>query len=209
VTAGALTRVIRRPSPVSTAAAAAAERCDLCGSRVGPSPANQPGPQAGRHRHVLDLAADEPRCVCRACLTLFDRDGAGGAQLRLVPTRYERLPALPPDVLGVPVGLLFVVVDDGGRALAQYPSPIGATRHEIDPPAWAAARAACPALATLQPRVEALLIDTARGADERWIVPIDACFRLVAVLRREWTGLSGGSTVHPAIREFFAALPTR
>jgi hypothetical protein len=54
--------------------------------------------------------------------------------------------------------------------------------------------------------VEALLINTARGAREHWIVPIDSCYRLVAVVRREWSGLSGGGTVWPAVEAFFAAL---
>jgi hypothetical protein len=37
-------------------------------------------------------------------------------------------------------------------------------------------------------------------------VPIDVCYRLVAVIKREWQGLSGGGTVWPAIEEFFAEL---
>jgi hypothetical protein len=51
-----------------------------------------------------------------------------------------------------------------------------------------------------------LLVNTTRDADEHWIVPIDDCYRLVAVIRREWRGLSGGSRVWPAIDGFFQAL---
>jgi hypothetical protein len=54
--------------------------------------------------------------------------------------------------------------------------------------------------------VEALLVNTARGAAECWIVPIDDCYRLVALLRREWRGLSGGSRVWEEVRTFFAGL---
>jgi hypothetical protein len=58
--------------------------------------------------------------------------------------------------------------------------------------------------------VQALLINTTRGAQEHWIVPIDDCFRLVTVIRGEWTGLSGSDRVWPAIDRFFAGLdPTR
>jgi hypothetical protein len=58
----------------------------------------------------------------------------------------------------------------------------------------------------MAPAVQALLVDTARGADEHWLVPIDDCYRLVALIRREWRGLSGGSTVGPAVEAFFAGL---
>jgi Family of unknown function (DUF5947) len=108
--------------------------------------------------------------------------------------------------LGVPVGLAYVVVGADGAAHAHYPSPVGATQWDIDPAAWDAAVAGAPELATLRPEVEALLVDTARGAVHRWIVPLDDCFRLVAIVRSEWRGLSGGSTVWPAVDAFFAGL---
>ena len=38
------------------------------------------------------------------------------------------------------------------------------------------------------------------------IVPIDDCFALVTLVRREWRGLSGGTRVWPEIDRFFAAL---
>lgn len=63
-----------------------------------------------------------------------------------------------------------------------------------------------PQLRTLATDVEALLVNTARGRRHHWIVPLDDCFRMVAVLRREWRGLSGGSRVWPAIDRFFAEL---
>jgi hypothetical protein len=37
-------------------------------------------------------------------------------------------------------------------------------------------------------------------------VPIDDCFALVTLVRREWRGLSGGTRVWPEIDRFFAAL---
>jgi hypothetical protein len=89
---------------------------------------------------------------------------------------------------------------------AHYPSPAGAARWEADPEAWRDVVAQCPPLATLEPDVEALLVNTARSAEEHWIVPIDDCFRMVALVRREWRGLSGGSRVWPAVDQFFAEL---
>ena len=64
----------------------------------------------------------------------------------------------------------------------------------------------CPPLASLAPEVEALLVNTVRDAQERWIVPVEDCFRLIALVGREWTGLSGGSRVWPQIEAFFAGL---
>jgi hypothetical protein len=64
----------------------------------------------------------------------------------------------------------------------------------------------CPALGTLAPDVEALLVNTARGAQHHWLVPIDDCLRLVAVVRQTWKGLSGGNQVWPAVERFFAEL---
>jgi hypothetical protein len=45
-----------------------------------------------------------------------------------------------------------------------------------------------------------------RGADEQWLVPIDDCYRLVGVIRRSWTGMSGGSRVWHEIDAFFRDL---
>jgi hypothetical protein len=128
----------------------------------------------------------------------------------LIPQRRLRLDAVDPGRLGVPVGLAYFVVQPDATVSAHYPSPAGATRWDIDGDAWVDVVAACPALADLAPMVEALLVDTRpTGGEPRrdaWLVPIDDCYRLVAIVRREWTGLSGGSRVRPAIEEFFDQL---
>jgi hypothetical protein len=191
VGAGALGRAIRR----RTAAADTVERCDLCAVAV---------PE--RHRHVLDLHRGELECVCQGCALLFEREAAGRGHYRLVPRDRVRLPEFAPSELGVPVGLAFFVVGDDGAVVAHYPSPIGATQWDVDAENWRAAQERCPALRGLEPGVQALLVNTARGAREHWIVPVDDCYRLVAVIRREWTGLSGGDRVWPAIDGFFVGL---
>jgi hypothetical protein len=187
---GALERVIRRRTMRG-----AAEGCDLCADPVPP-----------RHRHVLDERVGEPRCVCTACALLFSRDAAGRGYYQLVPEERVRLPDLGPGDLGVPVGLAFFVLGGDGSVVAHYPSPMGATRWEVDPEVWRGAQERCPALADLEPGVQALLINTTRGAREHWIVPIDDCYRLVTLIRGEWTGLSGGDRVWPAVDRFFAGL---
>ena len=189
---GALGRVIRRPHPDP---APAAERCDLCAAEL-PQP----------HRHMLDTGVREIRCVCQACSLLFNREAASDGHYRLVPRRRIRLPELRTVTLGVPVGLAYFVARAGGTVDAHYPSPAGPTRWEVDPDAWRDVVACCPPLVDMKPEVEALLVNTTRGRIEHWLVPIDDCFALVSVVRREWKGLSGGGTVWPAIDRFFAGL---
>jgi hypothetical protein len=65
------------------------------------------------------------------------------------------------------------------------------------------------ALAGLEPQVEALLINNTGGRREAWIVPVDDCYRLVAIVRREWRGLTGGDRVRPGIEGFFDELRRR
>jgi hypothetical protein len=116
---------------------------------------------------------------------------------------------VPTDALGIPVGLAFFVRGPDGVVVAHYPSPMGATRWEVDPQAWQRVVTACPTLADLAPEVEALLVNTARGAEQRWLVPIDECYRLVAVVKTYWRGLSGGGQVWTEIEAFFDGLGRR
>jgi hypothetical protein len=183
-----LARLIARSRPVDE------ERCELCGVAL---------PE--RHRHVLDVDADELRCSCRACALLFDRPAAALGHLRLVPQRRRRLPD-PGGDTGAPVGLAWYAVQPDGGVQIRYPGPAGATTGVVDEPTWSRLVTAWPELSELVPLVEALLIDTTNGRREHWIVPIEDCYRLIAVLRGQWQGLSGGRTVWPAVDEFFAGL---
>lgn len=191
MSAGALPRLIRR-----TAGGPRAPRpCDLCAA-----------PLPDDHRHLLDIRDHRPLCACYACSVLFQREEAAEGHYRLVPDRRVRLAGLSPARLGVPVGLAFFVRCDDGQVLAHYPSPAGATRWNVDAGAWEAAVRDCPGLADLTAEVEALLVNTVRGRSEAWLVPIDDCYRLVTVVRRHWTGMSGGDRVWPEIDRFFEEL---
>jgi hypothetical protein len=186
-----------RPEPVE-----GPERCDLCSEPLPPE-----------HRHLLDLASGMPECACRACTILFDRGQAGGTHYRLIPERRVCLPALADEerlwaALGIPVDLAFITRGED-HVLARYPSPLGLTTAAPAPDAWAQVVAANPALDRLEPHVEALLLNRARGARERWIVPVDDCFRLTARLRTHWRGFHGGDAVWEEIARFFAELHVR
>jgi hypothetical protein len=82
-------------------------------------------------------------------------------------------------------------------------------RWEVDAEAWQRLAAECPRLASMEPDVEALLVNTVHGNDHHWIVPVDDCYRMVAVVRREWRGLSGGGRIWPAVDRFFEDLTER
>ncbi|MEV8565507.1 DUF5947 family protein [Streptomyces sp. NPDC051322] len=192
MSAGALERVIRR---AGARRAEAAEHCELCSE---PVPAD--------HRHMVDTDRGELLCACRPCSLLFVRDAASRGHYRLVPQRRIRLAPVSTEPLGVPVGLAFFVPRADGTVSAHYPSPAGATEWEVDAQAWCQVVDHCPQLADLAADVEALLVNTARDARHHWIVPVDDCFRMVAVVRREWKGLSGGGRVWPEIERFFAEL---
>jgi Fe-S cluster biogenesis protein NfuA len=187
--------VARAGAPRGTTAADPVETCDLCGQRL-----------PGNHRHMLDTASGELICACQACCILFDRDQASDGHYRLIPPQRRPLPALVPASLGVPVGLAFFVRHTDGSVAAHYPSPAGATRWQVDEDRWREAVRASPEIGDLAPDVQAVLVNTAGGRAQAWLVPIDDCYRLVAVVREGWEGLTGGDRVWPEIERFFAGL---
>lgn len=196
MTATRLARLAQRAQPVL-------ERCELCGA-----------PLPGEHRHLLDLSSRELMCACRACSTLFDRGAAGGSHYRLVPDRRLALDLVLSDQLWeelrLPVDIAFLFRDSGeGRVKAYYPGPMGATESLLTLEAWEQLEAANPVLATMEPDVEALLVNRTQGARQAWLVPMDECFTLVGVIRTHWKGLTGGRDVWHELAAFFAALDRR
>jgi Family of unknown function (DUF5947) len=182
----------------------AQEACDLCGEPV------EPG-----HRHIVDVAERRILCACRACTILFDRPGAGGGHLKLLPTRRRRLDGFRLDDaawerLRIPVDMAFFFRSTPAeRVLAFYPSPMGPTESLLELETWTELEAANPVLAGMEADVEALLVSRARGRQEYWLVPIDDCYELVGLIRSRWKGLAGGEEVWEAIDRFFDDLATR
>ena len=74
-------------------------------------------------------------------------------------------------------------------------------------------------LSTLEADVEALLVSRAGEQHEAheeqpteheyFLVPIDACFELVGLIRVHWRGFSGGKQAWDRIGDFFAGLRAR
>lgn len=177
------------------------EHCELCGELL-----------PGEHRHLIDIQDRRLLCSCRACSLLFDSRGAGGGHYRLVGDRRVRLADLKLsdqawDALRIPVEMAFFFRNSAAeRVVAFYPSPLGATESRLELSAWEELERENPLLKTLEPDVEALLVNRARGRRGAWLVPIDDCYRLVAVIRTRWRGFSGGKEVWLEIERFFEQL---
>jgi hypothetical protein len=182
------------------------EVCDVCAELI-----------PDEHGHVVNLKARNLMCTCRGCYLLFTAEGAGGGRYRAVPDRYLRLEefALASgqwEGLQIPVGVAFFFFNSSlGHVVAFYPSPAGATESELPLDSWVELEAANPALASLEPDVEAVLVraESVPGRSvgaEAYIVPIDACYELVGQMRRLWRGFDGGQEAHDAIDSCFDRL---
>jgi uncharacterized protein DUF5947 len=198
----ALRRYLQTPSP--SLAPKPGERCDFCAT-----------PVSEGHGHVVSVETRRLMCACRPCYLLFTHDGAAGGKYRSVPDRYrsvgdEVFTAAEWEALQIPVGMVFVFFNTSiGRPVAFYPSPAGATESLLSMDAWDAVRRGTPAVATILPDVEALLVHRTRESSECFIVPIDACYELVGRMRRCWKGFDGGEDARREIEGFFATVAQR
>src|SRR5438552_1530461 len=186
-----------------------AEQCELCSVEI-----------AAVHRHLLYLSRRTLVCVCHPCSILFGDPGAGSGKYRLVPSRYLQLTNFQMtdeqwDDLMIPVNMVYMFRSTlANRVMAFYPSPAGAMESTLTLEGWDALVSSNPILNELEPDVEALLINRVRNMGgesyrEHYIVPIDACYELIGLIRLKWKGLSGGEEVWKAIAEFFAGLRKR
>jgi hypothetical protein len=198
MSASKLRQVARRAATVQERAQ---EHCDLCGD-----------PIPEEHRHLLDLSSRELMCACRACTILFDSAAAGGGHYRLVPDRRLHIADFELDDarwadLRIPVEMAFFFHStQAGRVVAYYPSPAGPTESLLELDAWEEIERANPVLRSLVSDVEALLVNRVRGARQYFLVPIEDCYRLVALIRTRWRGFTGGREVWEEINGFFAGL---
>jgi hypothetical protein len=180
------------------------EVCELCATPVPP-----------QHPHLVQVAERRMLCACGPCGFLFDNPGAGGGGYRRVPDRYLsdpefRLTDAQWDELQIPVAMAFFLHNSAqGKVIACYPSPAGATESELGLEAWAAGLGAGRLAAELEPDVEALLVrrdkagSGAAGSAEGLLVPIDACYRLVGLVKLHWRGFDGGAEAWHEIDDFF------
>jgi hypothetical protein len=175
------------------------ERCELCSLELAPE-----------HQHLLEPTSRQLLCACDACAILFS--GEAEQKYKRVPRRMRFLPEFHLtdanwDSLLIPVGMAFFFQStSAGQVMAFYPSPAGATESQLSLEAWQEITRDNPILETMEPDVEALLVNRIKGAQEYYLVPIDKCYELVGLIRTHWRGLSGGTVVWEEIGRFYERL---
>lgn len=191
--------LLRKPK-----AAAPGERCDFCALGIGPE-----------HAHLIDTKARRIMCGCRPCALTFEPNGAAMGRFKLVPKRVVRVADLGLadatwDALQIPIGLAFFFYNSlDGKLTAFYPGPAGATESQLPLDAWQTIAEQHPVLSTLQADVEAILLRRRGAVTDCFLVPIDAAYELVGVIRLKWRGFDGGEEAKCAIGAFFDGIERR
>lgn len=185
----------------------AVEVCEMCSLELRPE-----------HAHLVELTQRRLHCACDACAMLFSN--RSDAKYKRVPRDVRLLADFQMtdaewDGLLIPINLAFFFQNSlDSRVSALYPSPAGATESLLPLEAWTNIVQNNPALNRMEADVEALLVNrvgASRGlsAAEYYIVPIDACYKLVGLIRMHWRGLSGGTEVWKEIGAFFTDLRSK
>jgi hypothetical protein len=175
-----------------------AETCDRCGIAV-----------PKKHQHFIEPQSGRLVCTCDACTTLFQRGETTYKRVPLIPHFLNdfRLTDAQWDSLMIPIGLAFFLKRSvAQRVVALYPSPAGAVESLLSLDMWTDILAENPALAGMEPDIEALLVNRLRSPAEYCISPIDQCYELVGLIRTRWHGLSGGEEMWTEIHKFFRDL---
>jgi hypothetical protein len=175
------------------------EKCEFCGVGLEPE-----------HRHLLEVAKHRIVCTCSACAFRF-QDVVGG-RFKLIPREIRHLPEFDQtdsewENLALPINLAFFFYSTPQQKMnAMYPSPAGATESLLPLTAWASLVERNSLLATMEPDVEALLVNRVGDKREHYILPIDLCFELIGLIRVHWRGFSGGDKVWEEVEKFFSKL---
>ncbi len=199
--------IARRANPFATLRRLAQpqearKQCDLCSTALMPD-----------HRHLLEMSKRQVVCSCEHCAMRFEAVIDG--RFKLISRYVRSLPNFRMtdaqwESLALPINLAFFFHDtSAGKMTALYPSPAGATESLLPLTAWKSLLADNPALAQMQPDVEALLINRVGTERKYYLAPIDLCYELVGVIRLHWRGLSGGDSVWEQLEGFFARLDAR
>ncbi len=193
----ALRRFMRKPT-------VAAERCELCSAELGHD-----------HQHLVEPLNRKLVCTCDPCAILFSNQEG---KYRRVPKRIRYLPDFRLtdaqwESLLIPINMAFFFRSSTtGKVAAFYPSPAGPTESLLALESWEEIVEQNPLLKTLEPDVEALLVNrVSRGPKpaEYYLAPIDECYKLTGLIRAGWRGLSGGAEVWEEIGHFFDNLKAR
>jgi hypothetical protein len=186
--------------------AAELDGCGFCSSHLQPD-----------HGHLLDMAGHRIVCVCKRC-TRRGAEPKGGS---VSPPQFKRIRSTClyvadfriPDgaTISSPAGIFFLFFSSSwNRVRAFYPGPAGALESKLGLVTFNKLKSSNPILAELllEPNTDvlALVVNRSRRPYEHYLVPIDECYRLVGLMRREWGAATDGRLLHESTNEFFRQL---
>ncbi|MGA9883306.1 MAG: DUF5947 family protein [Candidatus Acidiferrales bacterium] len=190
-TIGALKRLRKRQKSL--------ECCEVCSRILG-----------SQHPHLVDPHARRIICACEGCALLFE--GSAAMAYRRIPRdtfllRGLEIDAVDWESLSIPIGLAFFLLTSVTNAVAAiYPSPGGPVETELSMGAWEELARRHPRVQKMDSDVEALLVNRLSGSSRCYLTPIDRCYELTGLLRKSWSGFSGGDQVWIQVDHFFARL---
>jgi len=167
-------------------------------------------PLAPDHRHLWETVHDQIVCAFDGCALRFEAVLDG--RFKLIPRDARLLADFQVsdqewETLALPINLVFIFHSSRTKKLtAMYPSPAGATESLLPLENWSALVEQNHILASLQPDVEALLVNRVGEGRDYFIAPIDRCYELVGLIRKHWRGFSGGTEMWEEIERFFSRL---
>jgi uncharacterized protein DUF5947 len=174
------------------------EYCQLCSA-----------PIHSNHRHMMAVDRRKIICTCDPCALRFQN--VAGGRFQLIPSQARPLPDFQMTdaqwrAFALPIDLAFVFCNIAQKFTTVYPGPAGPIESAIHPASWETILAGNAELDDLKPNVEALLINRLGAAREYFIAPIDVCYELAALIRKNWRRFAGGPTVWQEIERLFARM---
>ena len=166
------------------------------------------------HRHVIQLDGHRLLCACDGCAAEVERDRLGPC--RLIPEAARSEPEWAPswqrwESFGMPLRLgFFFWLSRLACWVAVAPSAAGAVSVQVPTSAWSAYLRESGIARHVVPDVEALLVRGAGGgALQAYVVPLDLCYELVALVRQTWHGIDGGDAARHELDRYFERLRER
>ncbi len=170
-------------------------------------------PLTETHRHLFEVASGQIACACSGCALTFQ--GVVDGRYKTVPRDSRALDgdlaaAIPWEHLSLPINLAFFVREgEDGSVSAYYPSPGGVTKSTLPFDSMRDILDETGIFSSLEPHVEALLVNRLTQKTEAFVIPIDQCYELTGLIRLNWRGFSGGEDVRREMNAFFDRVRTR
>lgn len=175
------------------------EICELCSVKL-----------SALHRHLAEVGKRNMVCVCDPCALRFENVLSGRFKLvprDVCPLLNFQMTEAEWENLALPVNPVFIFhCSVTGRPTAVHPSPAGAVESLPPLTAWRRLAVKNPELNAFQPDVEALLINRTGKTSDYFRAPLDLCYELTGLIRKNSSSPAGGEKFWVEIETFFARL---